>query len=141
MYATACNICQPTSHQHQPQVGGEFAVGYAEQTRQINALRVLETAMMQLTADDGYRFEGLNVRLYHPDSCPFDTYRFRDGNALDVNTPSMPSYVADDGCLHIVADKGSITQALTELDMERARLLTRLSMFWVRRVRCVVLEC
>ncbi len=119
------------------QVGGEFAVGYAEQTRQIDALRVLESSMLQLTADQPYRFEGLNIRLYHPDSCPFDTYRFREGGPLDMNTPSMPSYVGDDGCLHIVADRNSITQSLLELDLERARLLTRLSMFWVRRVRYV----
>ena len=46
------------------------------------------------------------------------------------------SYVADDGCLHVVADRGSIRDALARLDLPRARLLTRLSLFWVRRVRC-----
>lgn len=45
--------------------------------------------------------------------------------------------MADDGCLHIVADRASIQAAVAGLDLERARLLTRLSLFWVRRVRWV----
>lgn len=44
--------------------------------------------------------------------------------------------MADDGCLHVVAERGSIRDALARLDLPRARLLTRLSLFWVRRVRC-----
>ncbi len=47
----------------------------------------------------------------------------------------VQSYVADDGCLHIVADRMHIQGAVTSLDLERARVLTRLSLFWVRRVR------
>ena len=49
----------------------------------------------------------------------------------------LQSYVADDGCLHIVAERASIQAAVAGLDLERARLLTRLSLFWVRRVRWV----
>ena len=45
--------------------------------------------------------------------------------------------MADDGCLHVVAERSSIRDALARLDLSRARLLTRLSLFWVRRVRCV----
>ena len=47
------------------------------------------------------------------------------------------SYVADNGCLHIIADRHSIQGAVASLDLDRARLLTRLSLFWVRRVRWV----
>ncbi len=47
----------------------------------------------------------------------------------------MQSYVADDGCLHIVADRHRIQEAVASLDLHRARLLTRLSLFWVHRVR------
>jgi hypothetical protein len=46
------------------------------------------------------------------------------------------SYVADDGGLHIVAERARIQAAVAGLDLGRARLLTRLSLFWVRRVRC-----
>ena len=45
------------------------------------------------------------------------------------------SFVGDDGYLHIVAERGSIRAALGRLDLSRARLLTRLSLFWIRRVR------
>ncbi len=48
----------------------------------------------------------------------------------------MQSYVADDGCLHIVADKHRIQNAVSSLDLARAQLLTRLSLFWIQRVRC-----
>ena len=49
----------------------------------------------------------------------------------------MQSYVAEDGCLHIVADKHRIQDAVASLDLGRAQLLTRLSLFWIQRVRCV----
>ena len=48
----------------------------------------------------------------------------------------MQSYVAEDGCLHIVADKHRIQDAVASLDLGRAQLLTRLSLFWIQRVRC-----
>lgn len=38
-----------------------------------------------------------------------------------------------------MADRASIQAAVAGLDLARARLLTRLSLFWVRRVRCAVL--
>ena len=54
----------------------------------------------------------------------------------EPNPAACPqSYVADDGCLHVVAERSSIRDALARLDLPRARLLTRLSLFWVRRVR------
>lgn len=54
---------------------------------------------------------------------------------MPFNEIALQSYVADDGCLHIVAERASIQAAVAGLDLERARLLTRLSLFWVRRVR------
>ena len=47
----------------------------------------------------------------------------------------MQSYVAEDGCLHIVADKHRIHEAVASLDLDRAQLLTKLSLFWIHRVR------
>lgn len=47
----------------------------------------------------------------------------------------MQSYVAEDGCLHIVADRNHIYEAVASLDLGRAQLLTRLSLFWIHRVR------
>ncbi len=59
-------------------------------------------------------------------------------NPLEDNARKrcLQSYVADDGCLHIVADRHSIQAAVASLDLSRARLLTRLNLFWLQRVRC-----
>ncbi|GAB4823551.1 hypothetical protein N2152v2_010597 [Parachlorella kessleri] len=118
------------------QLGGEFAVSLAEQRRQIEALKVLDESLAHLCANDPGRFEGLSVRLYHPDSCPLDPLSFTDANgAFNVRTENMNSHVADDGCLHIVADRDNIGQVVASLDLARARLLSRLSLFWIRRSR------
>ena len=47
----------------------------------------------------------------------------------------MQSYVAEDGRLHIMADKDRIYEAVASLDLGRAQLLSRLSLFWIHRVR------
>lgn len=52
-----------------------------------------------------------------------------------MRSEAMPSHVADDGCLHVVADRGELRRQLSKLDLRRARVLTRLSDFWDRRVR------
>ena len=57
------------------------------------------------------------------------------GGAAEEAACAPQSFVADDGCLHIVAERASIREALARLDLGRARLLTRLALFWVRRVR------
>ncbi|KAK9846014.1 hypothetical protein WJX81_008468 [Elliptochloris bilobata] len=117
------------------QVGGEFAVSTAEQRRQLLALKTLDTCLAALTAAAPGRFAGLSVRLYHPESAPMDLLDY-GGQGDDRSRPgTIQSFVADDGCLHIVADRASIQAAVAGLDLERARLLTRLSLFWVRRVR------
>ncbi|KAK9901712.1 hypothetical protein WJX75_009812 [Coccomyxa subellipsoidea] len=118
------------------QVGGEFAVSKAEQKRQIEALRTLNSCLTTLAADQPQLFDGLSIRLYHPDSAPFDTSSFLDNSgSYNLRTNCIESYVADDGCLHIVADRHRIQEAVSRLDLGRARLLTRLSLFWVHRVR------
>ena len=39
--------------------------------------------------------------------------------------------------LHVVAARASVQQTLASLDLERARLLTRVCQHWIRRVSCV----
>eukprot|EP00887_Chlorella_sp_A99_P008131 scaffold12.g8131.t1 len=123
-------------------VGGEFAVSAAEQQRQVDALRTLETCLTTLCADDPQRFAGLSFRrgaalqLYHPDSCPLDTLTFIESDgSFNMRTAPLTSHVADDGTLHVVADRGSIQEAVGRLDLGRARLLARLTQFWARRSR------
>ncbi len=50
----------------------------------------------------------------------------------------MQSHIAEDGALFLLADSSTIQQDLLDLDLEQARLLTRLSEFLAQRVRHVV---
>lgn len=85
-------------------MGAEYAVSLKEQERQVESLIILEQG---LTAcyEAGMSCHGLRIQLYHPDTCPVESYSFMDsaGN-YQLRTTHMKSYVADDGCLHLVAD-------------------------------------
>ena len=76
-----------------------------------------------------------------PVRAPASPYALNLPHILSTSHPKIytldrpQSFVGDDGCLHIVAERGSIRAALGRLDLSRARLLTRLSLFWIRRVR------
>ncbi|KAL4858162.1 hypothetical protein ACK3TF_001655 [Chlorella vulgaris] len=118
------------------QVGGEFAVSTEEQQRQIEALKVLEANMEQLTAGDPDMFEGLTIRLYHPDSRPLGTLSYVDWNGTyNQRTAPIASHVADNGVVHVVADGEVMRDLLPNLDLSRARLLSRLGSFWLQRSR------
>lgn len=76
------------------QMGGEFAVSSEEQRRQLEALKTLDVALGSASLDAGpSEFAGLSIRLYHPDSCPFDTFAYVDesgtcstrGGLMEVN--------------------------------------------------------
>lgn len=89
------------------QVGSEFAVGPLEQQRQIEALRVLDAVLASLISEEGMAFAGLNFHVYHPDTCPlgaFGLHNNEDHYGLGAGH-LMRSHVADDGCLHVVADR------------------------------------
>jgi hypothetical protein len=46
-------------------------------------------------------------------------------NEAAYNGGSAASHVADDGCLHVVADRTKLREALQKLDLQRARVLTK----------------
>lgn len=117
------------------QVGAEYAVSLVEQERQVEALTILEYGLASLQRE-GVSFEGLAVQLYHPDMCPVESFTQRDeaGN-YRMKTSYMKSYVADDGTVHLVADSNSIKEQIYGLDLERARMLSFVSDFWLGRVK------
>eukprot|EP00775_Hariotina_reticulata_P002792 gene2792-3085_t len=119
------------------QVGSEFAVGPLEQQRQIEALRVLDAVLASLMSEEGMSFAGLNFHVYHPETCPLGGFGLHEGSdhfGLGAGH-LMRSHVADDGCLHVVADRVGLREALRAMDLERARVLTKVTMFWLKRVR------
>ncbi|KAJ9527460.1 hypothetical protein QJQ45_025732 [Haematococcus lacustris] len=119
------------------QVGAEYAVSLLEQERQVEALKVLEYGLHTLSQTEGpAAFEGLTIQLYHPSSCPQETYSYieHDGT-FHMRTSYMKSYIGDDGALHLVADRDIIVEQLQALDVSRARMLTQVSFFWLKRVR------
>lgn len=116
-----------------PQVGSEFSANPAEQQRQLEALRVLDTALEALAADTGADFTGLHFHAYHPDAPPLAGAG--GGPAAAALADGDGGYVSDDGCLHVIADRHTLVEALVTFDLERARVLTRVTMFWLKRVR------
>lgn len=112
------------------QVGAEYAVSVAEQERQAEALKVLEAGMSTVAAKRGSAayFEGITVQLYHPELCPQETYSYVDDEGdFNMRTSYMKSYIGDDGAVHLVADKHTITEQLMAVDVDRARMLTQVS--------------
>ncbi|GBF90996.1 hypothetical protein Rsub_03851 [Raphidocelis subcapitata] len=110
------------------QVGSEFSANPAEQQRQLEALRVLDAALESLPPDAAAALAGLPICAHHPD-------------APAAGAPALEELaegrgcVADDGVLHVIADRHSLRDALLTLDLDRARVLARVSLFWQRRVR------
>ena len=85
------------------QVGGEFAVSAEEQRRQVEALKNLEGTLERLSAaaassgggDAAGGWEGLALRLYHPESRPLGTVRYVDiDGAFNLRTQPISSHVA-----------------------------------------------
>lgn len=106
--AAACPCtCSCPAPRCAAQVGSEFAVGPLEQQRQIEALRVLDAVLASLISEVGLSFGGLNFHVYHPDTCPLGGFGLHDaGDAFGLGAGHlMRSHVADDGCLHVVADR------------------------------------
>lgn len=117
------------------QVGAEYAVSLAEQERQLETLKVLEGCLLGLS-QQGYDFSGLSFQLYHPHSCPVESTSYVDEHGFyNMKTSYMRSFIADDGCVHLVADRMSIKQQVMSVDLERARMLTKVTFFWLKRVR------
>lgn len=97
-----------------PQVGSEFAVGPLEQQRQIEALRVLDAVLATLMSEDAMNFAGLNFHLYHPETCPLGAFGLHSDDHYGLGAGHlMRSHVADDGCLHVVADRYIIADTLS----------------------------
>lgn len=118
------------------QVGQEYAVNITEQERQLESLKVLDSSLSQLASEEGTDFEGLSIQLYHPANCPVESYTYvQPDGSFNIKTKQMNSYVADDGSLHLVADRASVKSQLKTLDLSRAKMLTKVTLFWLRRVR------
>lgn len=98
-----------------------------EQQRQLEALRVLDAVLASLANEEGLAFGGLNFHVYHPDACPLGGFGLHhDGDAFGLGAGHiMRSHVADDGCLHVVADRIGLREALLAMDLDRARVLTK----------------
>lgn len=143
-------------------LGGEHSISAAEQRRHLEALITfaqylenLEQIKDQLRDNNNngseepsssssssssedlllnMSLEGLHIRLYHPEACPMDTIGYMDDDgALNLRSCLMKSHGGDDGTLHIVANADTLAEEVANLDLHRARLLTRLSGFWLRR--------
>lgn len=54
---------------------------------------------------------------------------------FNMQSSHMRAFISDDGTVHVVADRATINHQLMDIDLERARALTRVTFFWLKRVR------
>lgn len=124
------------------EIGGEFSIGGQAQRQQRDALAAFGEGMLNLeendTMDTASVFEGLTVKLYHPDTAPLATVGYQDAEgAFNMRSEPMESHIGETGILHIVAhpDPLRVAAAISRLDLNRAQLLGKVSTFWARRSR------
>lgn len=68
------------------------------------------------------------LQLYHTSACPQEAYSYVDDTGIfGMRTEHMKAFVGDDGSLHLVADRESLKDQIYSLDLERARMLTKVS--------------
>ena len=106
------------------ELGGEFALSTAEQVRQMDSLIQFKASMEEAVAKMGGNqtfLEGLMVRVYHPESAPIDM--------------SGVATVADNGSVVVVVDQDRLADALTVVEVDRARSLCQLNKYWQRRAQ------
>jgi len=119
------------------QFSGGHAMGSMDQLRQIESIKVLDTALTMFETERGHpersHLSGLNIMLYHPDIAPMDTFSYHVSPSGGFD--KMRSHISKDGVLHLLADRATIRSAIKEMDISRAQLLTRLTRFWLQRVQ------
>ncbi len=95
----------------------------------MEALRSLDITLGALIAEGrGLDFSGLNIHLYHPDTAPVGTMGFARGPAAAAAAAAGSAcHIADDGSLHVVADRALLRKVLPLMDLSQARVLTRVS--------------
>jgi len=106
------------------ELGGEFALSTAEQVRQMESLLQFRDSMEEAVGKMGGNrafLEGLVVRVYHPQSAPIDM--------------SGVATVADNGSVVVVVDGDRLSDALTKVEVDRARSLCQLNKYWQRRTQ------
>jgi hypothetical protein len=65
------------------------------------------------------------AQLYPPALSPQESTAFVDENGMfSMRTQYMRAYVGDDGCVHVVAEKETMSKQLRALDLSHARTLT-----------------
>ncbi|KAG1674586.1 hypothetical protein FOA52_001835 [Chlamydomonas sp. UWO 241] len=115
------------------QVGAEYASSIGEQEKQLEALTTMQD-VLQTTPD--LSLDGVSVQLYPPALSPQESTAFVDENGMfSMRTEYMRAYVADDGCVHVVAQRETMAKQLRGLDLSHARTLTTVTHFWARRMR------
>ena len=124
------------------EIGGEFSLGGQAQRQQRDALAAFAEGMLTLEETGGIDaivdFEGLTVKLYHPDAAPLATIGYQDAEgAFNMRSEPMESHIGETGILHIVAypDAERVAASLSRLELNRAQLLGKVSTFWGRRSR------
>ena len=126
------------------QAGSEYSASIQDQERQMESITVLNQTLTSLTtSSEGpslniEELEGCQFRLYHPndtDTVKSDSSKMDEYGNLTFSTDYAPPYIDPSGTIHLVAVKSDLGKHLSELDYGRARTLSKVSYYWVRRMR------
>lgn len=115
------------------QFGQEIGVSQQEQNRQLESLTIFEQGLADVCRN-GNKFSGLQFCLHHPESCPLDFATLGVGST-SVSTGMQANRISSDGCIHVMADESAIREALKSIEVERAKLLSKVRLYWARRAR------
>lgn len=124
---------------------GELTASSGDLRRQLECLRILD-AHLTLSGEGGSdhprssgavaRLDGLALRLYHPYDAPSQTYSWVDpAGCMRLEASVMTAHIAEDGTIHLVADRASISAQLASLNVARAHSLSAVHNYWARRQR------
>ena len=119
------------------QLSNKIPTTLLEQRQEVESLEVLEACLRSLRETGGPDFSGLHICICHPESSPIDTYGYAD----NVEGPQMhgwQGHIGEDGVVHLVAEEGTIIQALLSLDLQQAKLLSDVTSFWLQRSRALM---
>eukprot|EP00210_Caulerpa_lentillifera_P000315 g308.t1 len=114
-------------------MGTEFGITVSDLRLQLRLLEYTNEAFGHMEEED--LFSGLSLCIHHPDCLPLDPF---DTNRSfhELQQPALESsfcWISDDGCIHLFIKCDELSKALSEVDINRSRLLTRLHQFWEQR--------
>lgn len=96
---------------------------------QIESLKKLYSALLVLRNEKRI-YTGTTLCLHHED---YNKINKNMTNEIKMKMNHDSVYISDDGVIHVIADQDKILKGLRYVQVDRARLLSRIKLFWIKR--------